>query len=229
MELCDWLRLSFTKDECEECVMQMWATWNERQEKLHEGKGYHIVSKISGHMQYLQDYRHSLYQKNVPLLATAKSKPDEVWKLPVPGSWRLDVDVCYDERRGSFGTRGIIRGSDGLGIIAFGKSIPKPQSLMDGELLAIRDGLKVAKERQCFSLQIASDSLLAVQEVTNPSENLSHTGILVTEILKLMEGHEITKISHVRCSANMVAHYITKFSSLSPLPANWEGGTSLFS
>lgn len=67
-----------------------------------------------------------------------------------------------------FTVGGIIWDADGCPVIAFGKKIDKINSVIEGELLAIKEGLKFAESRNFVPLKAYSDSLEAVWAVTKP-------------------------------------------------------------
>lgn len=52
--------------------------------------------------------------------------------------------------------------------MAFGNKISNPGSVVLGELLSIKAGLELLREKELNQVLIASDSLLAVQAVTSP-------------------------------------------------------------
>lgn len=70
-----------------------------------------------------------------------------------------------------YGTGGVIRNFKGEVSLAFSKSIWKPPSVLEGELLAIREGLKMVDSRNI-------DLSPAVQAVTQPHDNLNYSGVL---------------------------------------------------
>ncbi|KAK6164199.1 hypothetical protein DH2020_001063 [Rehmannia glutinosa] len=84
------------------------------------------------------------------------------WRKPVANFFRLDVDACFNVKEHRYATGGIIRDSEGRTIIAFGCKHERMASIVDGELIAIRDGLNTAKEKGISRLVVFSDSLLAV-------------------------------------------------------------------
>lgn len=57
----------------------------------------------------------------------------------------------------------MIRDRQGRLLLAFGKQITQPLSVVPGELLAILEGVKLIYERNFWDMQIATDSLLSVQ------------------------------------------------------------------
>ncbi|XP_075477428.1 uncharacterized protein LOC142518525 [Primulina tabacum] len=144
------------------------------------------------------------------------------WSAPSVHQFRLDVDAAYKEGYPSCAVGGVIRDHEGQPILAFGELIDKAQSVTMAELLAIQVGLKVARQHNIQIHQITSDSLLAVQAVTRPEEDLSYVGSIVADISILMEALESPHLFHVRRSANRVAHSVAAFAFSSSSHFVWE-------
>lgn len=85
-------------------------------------------------------------------------------------------------RTHSYCVGGVLRNHDGNMLLAFGHNICKPLSVVHGELIAIREGLKIVSEKIFQNINVMTNSLLVVQEVTDSSEDLGYTG-LVLQIL----------------------------------------------
>lgn len=106
--------------------------------------------------------------------------------------------------------------------MVFGKRIKKPESVAEGELMVVNEGIKLAVERNIKRLIVASDSNLAVQAVTQSRDNLSYLGLWATEIQSLNSRLSETSITHIWRSANTMAHQLAKCSSSFPYPFIWE-------
>ncbi|XP_075521138.1 uncharacterized protein LOC142554347 [Primulina tabacum] len=120
---------------------------------------------------------------------------------------------------------GVIRDHEGQPILAYGELIVKTQSVTMAELLVIQVGLKVARQHNIQIHQITSDSLLAVQAVTRPEEDLSYVGSIAADISILMEALESPHLFHVRRLANRVAHSVAAFAFSSSSHFVWEHGS----
>ncbi|XP_073120771.1 uncharacterized protein [Henckelia pumila] len=142
-----------------------------------------------------------------------------VLNAPTHGTLRLDVDAAFRDNLNSYAIGGIIRNLDGQPILAFGRKIEKPLSVMFAELCA---GLKISEAHSIKLQHITSDSLLAVQAVMTEEENFSYAGALATDIRRLLASPGSPTLTHVRRSANNVAHSIADFSISSTSPFVWE-------
>lgn len=162
-------------------------------------------------MEYLDHYRSTLRLQTTPQVVRAEPKPEERWKHADPGTWRIDVDTCYNEERDLYVIWGIIIENEEDRVIAFGQCIQKPLTGLEGELLAILEGLKIAKEKHFYPIRFVIDSFLTVQTVTNPSEDLVPPEFEILKFASIWTKFEPRNSYHIRRKKNMAAHYIAKF------------------
>lgn len=108
--------------------------------------------------------------------------------------------------------------------MVFDKCIGKSVSVIECELMTIREGIKIVVERNIQPLLVTSDSSPAVQTVTQIQDYLSYLGTWATEIQQLQSFLIESSIVHIRRSANNVAHSIAKFFFFFPSPFIRENG-----
>ncbi|XP_073017958.1 uncharacterized protein [Primulina eburnea] len=156
--------------------------------------------------------------------ASLRQNSEKVWKPPASCALKLNVDVAVNEVRHQFGIGGVIRDNQGRLLLAFGKQINQPISVVYGELLAIREGIILLYDRGFSDVQVATDSQLAVQAVTTNQEDLGYIGFCVADIRERLKTPVISEIIHVRSSTNKVAHNLARFSFSSPSPFVWVNG-----
>ncbi|XP_073031163.1 uncharacterized protein [Primulina eburnea] len=150
--------------------------------------------------------------------ATPRNKSEKVWKPPVSCTLKLNVDAAMNEDRHQFGIGGAVRDNQGRLLLAFGKQINQPISVVHGELLAIRESIILLYDRGFSDVQVATDSQLAVLAVTTNQDDLGYNGICAADIRERLKTPVISEIIHVRSSANKVAHNLARFSFSSPSP-----------
>lgn len=68
------------------------------------------------------------------------------WQPPPMNFLRLDVDASFPECSEFLGVGGVLRNHDGNLVAAFGRTFPKTDSIVLGELLEIKEGLMTVKE-----------------------------------------------------------------------------------
>ncbi|KAK6150708.1 hypothetical protein DH2020_015640 [Rehmannia glutinosa] len=164
-------------------------------------------------------FREMTYRTNIGNEITGTSETN--WTRPPDGYYRIDVDACYNKGGNKYATGGIIRDSEGHLIKVFGRCWDYFESVMDGELYAIMDGLVVTKNANIKSGLIYSDSFMAVQAVMATQEDLSHRGFVIQYIQIMLQEVGATKISHVRRIVNIVAHRLANFAVFSFTSFDW--------
>ena len=103
------------------------------------------------------------------------------WKGPPPGVFKINVDgaTSADGRLSSIGV--VIRDRKGNTIAAMCKTLPSQHSSEGTEILAVENGVLLAKELELSQIYIELDALMVVQDIqagnTNGSLGHLHQGI----------------------------------------------------
>ncbi|XP_073137724.1 uncharacterized protein [Henckelia pumila] len=224
MEITDiffWMKDTLSRMDFEKFAMRTWATWSQRLKLVHNSKGNSRDINVEWSEKLLYDFHNARMALKLDSMGEVSRSSDK-WVAPPVNSLKLDVDAAYNERANSYAYGGIIRDHGGRPVLAFGRKLDKPQSVTVAELFAIKGGLKIAQDFGILVNQITSDSLLAVRAVTGLEEDFSYAGATATDIRYHMASHHNLNITHVRRSANSIAHSIAAFviSSLSHLVLN---------
>ncbi|XP_073042029.1 uncharacterized protein [Primulina eburnea] len=212
------------KPDFETFVMRTWAIWQARTRLLHnEGLKSDRVD-VEWSESLLRDYQSAQESLNV---APQRSLEPSLarWQRPMEDQRRMEVDAAVNEATDNYSIGGIVRDHAGHILLAFGRKIPKPVSVVHGELVAIQEGLRVIQEQNLTIHDITTDSLLAVQAVTNPEEDFSYTGAIAMDINRSLLGQQKISLRHVRRSANVVAHTLASFAISSQSPFVWDHGS----
>ncbi|XP_073036602.1 uncharacterized protein [Primulina eburnea] len=143
------------------------------------------------------------------------------WIAPPINQLHLDVDAAYNVHSNRYAIGGVVRNHEGQTLLASGKQITKPPSIVASELIAIEEGFQMTQTQNLRINQITSDSLMAVQAVTSPTEDFGYTGAFATKIRNLLATHARLKLEHVLRTANGVAHSLASFDISSPSPFVW--------
>ncbi|XP_075475623.1 uncharacterized protein LOC142507687 [Primulina tabacum] len=208
------------KTDFETFVMRTWAVWHARTHLLHDRGLKSDRLDVEWSESLLRDYQsaqESLNSGHKRSLAT----PLVRWTRPQVDQRRLEVDAAVNEATDNYSIGGTVRDHEGHILIAFGRKISKPLSVVHGELVATREGLRVIQEQYFNIHEITNDSLLAVQAVTNPAEDFSYTGAIALDINGLLLGQHKITLRHVRRSKNVVAHKLAPFALSSQSPFVW--------
>ncbi|XP_073057086.1 uncharacterized protein [Primulina eburnea] len=146
------------------------------------------------------------------------------WKPPEANYLKLNVDACYNEHLNHYSVGGALRDNQGRLLLAFGKQISKPNSVLMGELEAIHEGIKLLYDKHFHDVQVTTDSLLAVQAVTTSQDDISYVGLRASVIKDLVQEPVVSNFFYENKLANHVAHSIALFSSCSHSSFVWKNG-----
>ncbi|XP_073057064.1 uncharacterized protein [Primulina eburnea] len=222
-DICFWVMNHLSKADCEEFMCQAWLIWSARCTFLHDQEKQELQPPRTNASVLLDDYRAAVRDLSINQHHSATTS-QETWQPPLEGTVRIDVDASFNTAANVCGLGGLIRGNDGTLVIAFGLAIPKPDTVVMGELFAIREGLRLAKEKGFHDICICSDSLLAVQAVTSPTSDLSYVRFCAQEIRCSCLDFSNATLLHVRRSANEVAHFF--YLNLQFIPMHHSNGNS---
>ncbi|XP_073049025.1 uncharacterized protein [Primulina eburnea] len=137
----------------------------------------------------------------------------QCWVPPVPNQLRLDIDAGFDEGRNQFSVGAVIRDNNGTVLGASAHIIRHPGSVKDAELCAIRFGMEFCLNLGLHDVNIFSDSLLAVQAISNSLVDLGPSGVLSIDILIMLKMDAFLSINHMPRSANRAAHRLARVAS----------------
>ncbi|XP_073270525.1 uncharacterized protein [Primulina huaijiensis] len=146
---------------------------------------------------------------------------DRRWVAPDESTFKLNVDACVNDNSSQYSIAGVLRDCQGRLLLAFGKQISQPLSVAHGELLAIREGVKLVYEKNFRDVLVVSDYVLAVQAVNAVQEDLGYVGACASDINILVQATFISGIVYEPRLSNIVAHNLAKFSLSVPSPFVW--------
>ncbi|XP_073045488.1 uncharacterized protein [Primulina eburnea] len=223
LELCLWLKDRFSKTEFEEFAIHTCAVWKEKQKYFHGDKEKPLADNVSWGYAILSDFKKARTKEKIED-ASKKSNPERIWNPPRLRTLKLNVDAAVDDNRHHFSIGGALRDKQGRPLLAFGKQINQPISVVHGELLAIRECIILMHDKGFTDVQVATDSLLIVQAVTTTRDDIGYTSLCATDIRERMSEYEISELIHVRRTTNNVAHSIARFAFDFPSPFVWLNG-----
>ncbi|XP_073119573.1 uncharacterized protein [Henckelia pumila] len=198
---------------------------------LHSSKWWQFIWALSippkVRIFWWKDFK-NVSRSSISCLGVETNESPSSWSAPPLNLLRLDVDAAFNDSVNGFAIGGVIRNHEGQPILAFGKRIRKPPSIVYAELEAIHTGLLIARVNQLQIHFTYSDSLLAVQVVTCPTGDLSYAGAIAEEINCLLGPDVSCFLRHVRSSANGVAHSLDSFAFTYPSQFVWMRGNFPF-
>ncbi|XP_075504617.1 uncharacterized protein LOC142542055 [Primulina tabacum] len=195
LELCVWLKEKLTKSDFENFASHTWAVWREKQNFLHSDKKKLLAVDVSWSTTLLSDF-HKARNKEKIADIPLKGNQEKIWSPPRHCSFKLTVDAVVNVESHKFSIGGVVRDNQGRLLLAFGKQINQPLSVVHGELLAIREGILLLYDKGFTDVQVASDSLLAVQAVTTEQDDLGYIGLCATDIKERLKRPAISECIH---------------------------------
>ncbi|XP_073119673.1 uncharacterized protein [Henckelia pumila] len=140
--------------------------------------GHWLPTSISWDTLLLADFRKA--RKGLMVQDGVSIKQKEInWEPPAQSMLKLNTGACVNEKRNKYSIGGVLRDRQGRLLLVSGKQINPPISVVYGELLAILEGVKLVYEKHFIDVQVATDSLLAVQVVTATEKDLGYLGVCV--------------------------------------------------
>ncbi|XP_075507503.1 uncharacterized protein LOC142544331 [Primulina tabacum] len=146
---------------------------------------------------------------------------DRRWMASDAGTFKLNVDACVNDNSSQYSIAGVLRDCQGRFLLAFGNQFSQPLSVAHGELLEIREGIKLVYEKNFRDVLVVFDSVLAVQAVNVVQDDLGYVGACVSNINILLQAPFISGIVYEPRLSNIVAHNLAKFSLSSHSPFVW--------
>ncbi|PON87286.1 Ribonuclease H-like domain containing protein [Trema orientale] len=161
------------------CVL-LWAIWNRRNDVLHNQNSKEAAALLDWVQSFLFEFQDGLKIVNVYSICQGRNLVK--WCKPSSGSLKLNVDAAVIKDSGVIGVGGAIRDLEGLVLACWSLQLVGYFDIVTSELLAIREGVRLAVEFGCPLASIESDSLSAVQAISSPSPCFAGASI-VNDIL----------------------------------------------
>ncbi|XP_073042054.1 uncharacterized protein [Primulina eburnea] len=206
--------------EFEQFALLAWAIWTDLCKIKHNTQISNIEIKVNWVFSYLDQFQ----KARLAFCASSeisKAVSSEKWEPPPIGDFRLDVDAGIKENLGICSVGAVIRNQLGMICAASASCYRFSGSVVDAELHAIHFGMLLALKCDFHNVRLFSDSSVAVKLVTSLSVSLNHQGVLVSNILDLLDFGRFYGIYHVSRRANRVAHSLAHFAFSHPSPLCW--------
>ncbi|KAK2419102.1 heat shock 70 kDa protein [Trifolium repens] len=131
------------------------------------------------------------------------------WKPPNAGWVCLNIDgTCIN---GSIGCGGVICGNEGEWLHGFSKFIGRGDAYI-AELWGVFEGMKLARRLNFNKVEVITDSLGVVKDITNKKASQMHGRALIGRIGQMMEHDWEVVVKHVYREANQLADALAKHS-----------------
>ncbi|PON36736.1 Ribonuclease H-like domain containing protein [Parasponia andersonii] len=116
------------------------------------------------------------------------------------------------KERGCVGLGGVVRDHEGEVKLMFRSSHHLSCSVEISEAMAIRKGLKTARDYGLQPLLIESDASSVVRLIINGSHSLAEISVVIHDIQNFLASMPSSVMSHILGSCNRAAHAAAKWS-----------------
>lgn len=176
-----------------------------------------ILPSTDWSINALKEFQNSFLSINARNASSNFVAPSK-WDAPPHNQLRLDIATTHNDNINHYAVGGVVRDHTGRIVLAFGRNIERPPSVVYADLLGICEGMKCLAERNVIFHIVASDSLLAVQAVNRLHDDFTYLDTIAMEVKKLFLHCRVVKLIHMRRIANQVARAISNFAVSSPSP-----------
>ncbi|KAF5477566.1 hypothetical protein F2P56_004192 [Juglans regia] len=167
--------------EMEKLFLCAWGIWYSRNQLIYENKRIDPTQAIDNALSIAKEYECAIEEQNKGL------KPYCGWFPPPVGHLKLNVDGALFHEQSRSGVGMILRDETGKVIFSASKLEHESIDPMEVELVALLRGLQLCLLLGIHDLEVESDALLVVQELTKEEESMSIWENLVFEIRNLLE------------------------------------------
>jgi ribonuclease HI len=143
------------------------------------------------------------------------------WSKPKPRHVKLNVDASFLEDRHAGAVGAVIRDFQGNFIAASCVFLPHVTNPLMAEAIAMREGLKLANEIRCNTVQAESDSTGVIDACKGEERWWDENAAIYADCVDLVTSIGDVSFSHCPRKANKVAHELAKVSFANDLSCNW--------
>ncbi|CAH9135001.1 unnamed protein product, partial [Cuscuta epithymum] len=203
----EWVEHVFRTRDVEQCslfVMLLWSIWKARNVKVWEQKEVTVEGIVSEAKAFWEGWRRA--QEGV--FRTSQQHGGVMsWKRPEEGRLKLNTDASVLPGNIS-GLGWVVRDSGGF-FVAGGVNTCHGCSPAVAEALSIREALSWLKQQGWDNIDVESDSIQIISRIKSGSDD-SLPGLIVEDIRDISSGFTSISFSHVKRSANRVAHDLAR-------------------
>jgi ribonuclease HI len=152
---------------------------------------------------------------NVAVITKKNRASDAKWEKPKPSEIKLNVDL----HAGAIGA--VLRDYKGNFIAASSNYLPHVGSVLMAEACAMKEGLRLARERGCNNIVAESDSMETIESCTRVHQWSSDATAVYADRVDLVVSIGEVSFRHCLREANMVAHSLAHECFKVRLDCNW--------
>jgi hypothetical protein len=217
-------------------LMTIWRIWHAHNELTHDKP----CPPIEGSRRFLVSYMNSLLQiKQYPEADVVKGKMvidmnlgfkrnhtgavvaqkvQQKWKPPDRGLAKLNVDGAFTVDGAGIGM--VLRDSESDIIFTACRRVEHCRDATEVELLAIRDGIRLAMQWSSLQVLVESDCAEAIALIKEGTPNSSVYAFVIMEIRELLRERETT-VRKISREINSVSHELAKLARVQGRTELW--------
>ncbi|KAK2661231.1 hypothetical protein Ddye_007764 [Dipteronia dyeriana] len=211
-----WCRSALIEAESESQLTQggmqflylaVWRIWYRRNRFLHNSESLLLDDVLSWAIAYGKEYMSA----NEPEVKREGSNIHKIekWVPPPPGGFKVNTDAALDAQAGHIGV-GIIRNDVGDVMASSAQKVLVGFLVPVAGAVAILKGMQFACESGLNPSIFESDAQGVVNIINSRVPPLSEIGMVIYDILRLLDGPLTFAVAFVSRTANSTAHGLAK-------------------
>ncbi|KAL5777565.1 hypothetical protein ACOSP7_010491 [Xanthoceras sorbifolium] len=209
-DLILWVFVRAKRAKFEEFCMILWGVWSDRNAACHSKSPRLSADLVSWSLSLLHEFQGTQKVFGSPL-QSPRQRCSTPWSPPPAGSLKLNTDAAVKSGFSVMGSGAVVRDSQGKVVAASAKPLLGFFPAELGELLALREGLLLAKE---LNLNIEWVELDAVNVVARVSSSFPCSVLdpIVSDVKALFRAVGVSNCLAIPRSGNGMAHSLASLA-----------------
>ena len=203
--------------DLETIFVTAWYIWFNRNQVVHESLSTLLGQIWDSALRLAKDFKGALTSHSYQ-----QGDHASLWSLPLPGFHKISVDgaTCPD---GSYSCIGVsIRDSSGQVTAAFSRPLSAPYSPEIAKVLALENGVILAREMNITRVIFESNSLATMQYVVT-IESGGPLGHIISGIRSSMLHFCSWRLHHLKQDHNRATHELAQLAKSASFAQVWKG------
>ena len=215
----DWLLQKLNEANPEEVTLiarVLWGIWFFRNKRVWENKIVNDRIVMEWSASYFAEWRKAKESKTVLLNNGRSNAPTGThkWKAPTVDYLKLNTDAAIKLGENSFSVGLVLRDHRGEFIGGKVKRLQMANSVLEAEVIAIKEGLHWLSTLPHQFVEIESDSLLSVKALNHTHNNALEVGFMLDECRDIIRSRPGFSIIFAKRQANKAAHLMARLPCL---------------
>ncbi|KAK1571845.1 hypothetical protein Q3G72_023991 [Acer saccharum] len=187
-----------------------WRIWHRRNVAFHNNQLLPASEICEWVSSFCNEFRSA--NVNEPEEKRSEVAQPARWMGPPVDFVKINTDAALDSVRNLSGLGVVVRDCSGRVLASFCRNVKANYQPQIAEALAILDGLRLVVSRNWLRVVMESDALVVVQAITLKVPPSSEVGVVISDILSLVERFSAVSFLFVPRLLNRVAHGLAKWA-----------------